>query len=143
MGAIVVKRATLQEIDCVTDLFDKYGIWRKQETEGHSCREALEEAIEGQGCIMLVAVRHNRGNLDYVGYASLCPEEAENGESDWGLSELFVRPEVRDRGVEQALLAAVMKYTRSQDTRTVLSDACRRNIALKPLYDGSSYAGNA
>lgn len=143
MDAIVVKRATLQEIDCVTNLFDQFRKSDEQAGDTQARREALEEAIERQGCIVLVAVKQNRGILEYVGYAELCPTTAENGETDWGLCELSVLPEARDRGVEQALLASVMKYTKCQDARTVLSDACRRNASLQSLYDSLSYAGNA
>ena len=143
MESIVVKRATLKEIDCVSDLFDR----RRDAEEGRggraARRESLQEAIEGQGCIALVAVRRFRGVLEYVGYAELLPTAAASGDADWELGELFVLPEARGRGVEQALLGAVTRYTRCKDARELLSEACRRDATLKPLFDALPYAGNA
>ncbi|HUC93510.1 MAG TPA: GNAT family N-acetyltransferase [Paenibacillus sp.] len=143
MDTIVVKRASLKEVDYVNDLFDQYRISGRRCTATLPGRDDLEEMLEGRGYIVLVAVKPYRGVLHYLGYAQLSPVVSASGEKDWGLGELFVLPEAQHNGVEKALLAAVMNYTKRKDALELLSEAASHSDAIKELYESKEYAGNA
>jgi GNAT superfamily N-acetyltransferase len=140
MNTIVVKRATLRDVDFVSDLFDQYRTIQNKIEDPASERIRLEDQLIAQDCVIFVAVSHIGGVLHYLGFAELRPSLSNDSlQKEWMLSDLFVLPEARNTEIESELLTAVMKHTRKAETRGMLVARGVQIPALQNYVDSFHY----
>ncbi|CAM4307765.1 hypothetical protein [Paenibacillus tarimensis] len=133
----IVKRATLQELDVMTSLFEQYRLLNggSPEMVGFETEQELEQMLEGQQCIVFVAVKQVNGVLHYLGYAKL-GLSAVRRNCEWVLKELFVLPEAHENGVEEKLLTAAASYVNLKDVKALLAEASLESDQMKPSFEG-------
>jgi|GEM_PF-4267276 len=143
MNTIVVKRATLRDVDYVSDLFDQYRTMNNQNEHPLAERIRLEDQLAAQDCVIFVAVSHMRGVLHYLGFAELRPGmSADSLQKEWVLTDLFVVPEARETDIERELLGAVLKHTSLSDSKGMLVGSGVRTPALQSYlndYDDAAH----
>ncbi|PZD95979.1 hypothetical protein DNH61_11145 [Paenibacillus sambharensis] len=133
----IVKRATLQELDVMTNLFEQYRLMNggSPEMAVFQTEQELEQMLEGQRCIVFVAVKQLNGVLHYLGYAKLGLSASQRN-GDWMLKELFVLPEAQENGVEERLLTAAASYANLKDVKALLAEASVQSEQMKPFFEG-------
>ncbi len=96
-----IRRATLNDIDAVTELFNQYRIWYGKDSNLAGAKEFLKERLSKDESIIFVAVENNK----LVAFTQLYPLfSSTRMKRLWLLNDLFVKEEYRGQGFSKALL---------------------------------------
>ncbi|KQM40904.1 GNAT family N-acetyltransferase [Sphingomonas sp. Leaf10] len=123
-----IRRATLQDIDRVVPMFDAYRKFYGQNSDLDSARRFLtERTLQGQSVILIAG--------DDAGFAQLYPSfSSVRMQPTMILNDLYVRPEMRCRGVGEALLHAACDVARESGAARMSLSTAVDNSAAHALY---------
>ncbi|MFK3936898.1 GNAT family N-acetyltransferase [Alkalihalobacillus sp. NPDC078783] len=127
-----VYHATLEDLEPVSDLFNKYREFYQQKTNVAGATSYITERLTNQDSIIIVSKDGN----DYLGFAQLYPTFSSIAmQKAFILNDLYVTESARKRGVGDALLQAVKDtILQHQIFRLSLSTAMD-NHAAQRLYE--------
>jgi GNAT superfamily N-acetyltransferase len=131
-GGMVVRRATLGDVEGTAALFDAYRQFYGQPPRLDAARTFLLERFErGESTLWIAA--DELGSL--VGFAQLFPmfSSVALGKT-LVLNDLFVAPAARRRGVARALLNATAAWGRENQALRITLSTQATNAAARALY---------
>lgn len=133
---MIVRHATIADLDTLVPLFDAYRQFYDQSSDLIGARRFLGDRFEHQQSIILLAYDKSKA----VGFAQLFPSFSSiRLARTYILNDLFVSPAARGTGAGQALLNAACEYGRTVGaTRLSLSTAVTNTIA-QSLYERSGW----
>lgn len=131
-----ISQATIEQLDDVASLFNRYRIFYNQESNYNAAKEFIKERFEYKDSVILLATRDNSP----VGYTQLFPSlSSVSMKRVWILNDLFVVPDARNRGIAKNLMNAAKDYAiATQATRIILATEVTNIIAQK-LYETMGY----
>lgn len=127
----VIRKATLNDVDAVAELFDQYRTWYGKESNVTGAIEFLKARISKDESIVFIVVE---GDV-MAGFTQLYPVfSSMRMQRQWLLNDLFVKDEYRGRGFSKALLEQAKELCRqTQACGFTLETAKSNNIGNK-LY---------
>ena len=97
---IEIRKASLEDIDQLSKLFDLYRMFYRQPSNVAACREFLMERLQRNESVVLIAVKE--GNV--VGFIQFYPLFSSVGlQKTWLLNDVYVQEKERQHGIGSVL----------------------------------------
>jgi ribosomal protein S18 acetylase RimI-like enzyme len=129
--ALTVKSATLEDLDAVAPLFDDYRRFFTQKPDIDVSRAFLAERIERRESVVLMAYDGNEA----AGFLQLYPLFSSwYARRQWFLSDLFVAPAFRKRGVGKHLVRGAIDLADQTNARAILVELPHSEPHLVKFY---------
>ncbi len=131
-----IKRATIEDLEAVTDLFDAYRQWYHQPGDKEGARHFLRERMENNESAIFLAIHQGVA----VGFTQLYPifSSVSMGRA-WILNDMFVTPYARKLGVATSLLEAARVFAKNENAKWLLLETDDTNTAAQKLYEKNNW----
>ena len=136
---IITSRATLDDLDALTALFDGYRVFYKQASDPALARAFIGERLHCDESAIFIA--RDGGNREVLGFTQLYPMfSSVSARRIWVLNDLFVAPAARNRGVARALMDCARDFAMETGTLRLILETAEDNHAAQALYESLGYA---
>ncbi|MCK1997569.1 GNAT family N-acetyltransferase [Psychrobacillus psychrodurans] len=127
-----IQRATLNELDSLTELFDLYRLFYKQESNLEGGRAFLKERLVKEESVVFIAYDENSP----VGFVQLYPSfSSVSMKQSWILNDLYVKKSARNNGFAEKLIKMVINFADETDAKGILLETGKENIPAQRLYE--------
>ena len=134
-----VAPATLDDLDRLASLFDRYRQFYRQPPDLEGTRQFLADRLAARESVVLLAVQDGEA----VGFTQLYPSFSSVGmRRTWVLNDLFVAEAARCRGIARALLDAARALAAETGAARIELATERTNAPAKALYHQTGYILN-
>ena len=128
-----IRRATLDDLNQLAPLFDAYRQFYGQHSEPIVARQFLNDRLTRNESIVLVA---ETGGGAAIGFVQLYPTFSSILAAPmYVLSDLFVTPEARRRGVGRLLLQSAVEMARATGAVRLELATAITNVSAQRLYE--------
>lgn len=131
----MIRKATLEDLDQLTNLFDKYVVFYKKPSDLMKHKEYLKERIENEEAIIYLAFDNEDSNkaigfvLNYVTFSSLALNKIII------LNDLFVDSTIRKNGIGEKLILKTVDLAKELGTNLIRLRTAKNNIVAQGLYN--------
>lgn len=133
---MIIRKATIADIDTLSVLFDKYRMFYKQPSDTAGAKLFLTERMERNESVVFVAVLDNI----LVGFTQLYPVfSSVSMKRCWVLNDLFVAEEYRGSGAADALLKAAQQMGMETDSRWLVLQTATTNYRAQKVYERNGW----
>ncbi|RAP57344.1 GNAT family N-acetyltransferase [Oleiagrimonas sp. MCCC 1A03011] len=134
--SVVVRQATIEDLEHLAPLFDSFRQFCQKKADVRLAHAFLAERIQREESLILVAELSDR----LAGFTQLYPSfSSVDASRTFILSDLFVAPEARRKGVAQALLAKATQVARTQGAASLSLSTARANKQAQKLYESQGW----
>ncbi|MGE7182386.1 GNAT family N-acetyltransferase [Peribacillus sp. NPDC006672] len=127
-----IQKATVLELESLTELFDLYRVFYEQTSDPERAREFLRERLTNGESVVFMAFEE--GNP--IGFVQLYPSfSSVNMVRSWVLNDLFVKESARKKGFGEELLKAAITFARETGANGVLLETGKDNVNAQKLYE--------
>ncbi|WHY88746.1 GNAT family N-acetyltransferase [Neobacillus novalis] len=127
-----IQKATLHDLDALTELFDLYRLFYQQKSDLEGARGFLKERLTNEESRVFIAY----DNQNPVGFVQLYPTfSSVSMKRSWLLNDLYVKEEVRGQGVGGNLLKEAIHFAESTGAKGVLLETTEDNKKAQRLYE--------
>ncbi|SEN43758.1 Acetyltransferase, GNAT family [Paenisporosarcina quisquiliarum] len=127
-----IQRATLNELDSLTELFDLYRLFYKQESNLEGARAFLKERLVKEESVVFIAYDENSP----VGFVQLYPSfSSVSMKQSWILNDLYVKKSARNNRFAEKLIKMVINFAEETDAKGILLETGKENIPAQRLYE--------
>jgi len=128
-----VHRATLHDLDQLVPLFDAYRQFYEQAPDLMAARHFIRDRLQREESTVLLASNDAGQAMGFCQlYPIFCSIEAR---PIYSLSDLFVVPEARRKGIGRALLLAAERHARNTGRVRLELTTARTNKAAQAVYE--------
>jgi ribosomal protein S18 acetylase RimI-like enzyme len=128
-----IRRATLDDLDQLVPLFDAYRQFYGQQSDIIVAKQFLSDRLVCNESVVFIA---EDGDGAAVGFVQLYPTfSSVLAAPMYVLSDLFVLPEARRRGVGTALLQSAVETTRATKAVRLELATAITNVSAQRLYE--------
>jgi len=136
---LVIRQATVSDLDGLVPLFDGYRQFYRQASEPDRVRKFLLDRFEHNQSVIFVAVKDGRP----VGFTQLYPSFSSGALARiFILNDLFVDPRARLIGTGSALLQAAAEYGRCVGALRLVLSTEVTNTPAQSLYEKLGWKRN-
>ncbi|MFJ5716860.1 GNAT family N-acetyltransferase [Neobacillus sp. NPDC093127] len=129
---MMIQKATLHDLDALTELFDLYRLFYQQKSDLGGARGFLKERLTNDESMVFIAY----DNQNPVGFVQLYPSfSSVSMKRSWLLNDLYVKEEVRGQGVGGNLLKEAIHFAASTSAKGVLLETAEDNKKAQRLYE--------
>lgn len=129
---IRIKKATLEDLDCVTELFDLYRQFYEQHSNIERAREFLKERMIQEQSVIYIAYEES----DPIGFTQLYPSFSSlSMERIWILNDLYVKKSARKKGIANTLINEAITLVTKTNAKGILLETNVENIPAQKLYE--------
>lgn len=133
----VVARATLDDLDALTALFDAYRVFYQRASDRALARAFLQERLQ-RGESVIFIIRDAAGEA--LGFTQLYPSfSSVSARRIWVLNDLFVAPAARQRGVARALMERARAFAAETGALRLVLETAEDNRPAQALYESLGY----
>jgi GNAT superfamily N-acetyltransferase len=134
--SVIIRKATIQDVDKISILFDKYRIFYKQNTDIVSAKEFISERIINKESVIFLAEE----NEQIFGFTQLYPIfSSVSMKRTWLLNDLYVSEESRGKGYADALLLAAQQFGAETNSKWLMLQTDNDNYAGQKVYERNSW----
>ena len=134
---IGVKRAAVDDVAGVSELFNSYRVFYKQESNLDLAASFICERITNNESVIFYA-HDERGN--YLGFTQLYPFfSSVSAKRSWVLNDLFVSENYRKLGVAKLLMNAAKELALETDAKGIALETDKDNYNAQSLYNSLGY----
>ena len=135
---VIISRASLDDLDALTILFDGYRVFYKRASDPALARAFIEERLRRGESVIFIA--RDGANRDALGFAQLYPSfSSVSVRRIWVLNDLFVAPAARKRGVARALMDRARDFAMATGALRLVLETAEDNRAAQTLYESLGY----
>lgn len=133
----LTSRATLDDLDALTTLFDGYRVFYKQPSDPALARAFIEERLRLDESAIFIA-RDRSGEA--LGFTQLYPMfSSVAARRIWVLNDLFVASTARKRGVARALMDRARDFAAEKGALRLILETAEDNHVAQALYESLGY----
>jgi len=133
---MTIRKATIEDIEVLSVLFDKYRIFYKQDTDIAGAKQFLTERMQQNESVIFVVILDNI----IVGFTQLYPIFSSTGmKRAWLLNDLFVAEEARGSGAADALLKAAQQTGADTSSHWMLLQTAATNHRAQKVYERNGW----
>ncbi len=133
---ISIRKATREDIDALTVLFDLYRIFYHQPSDIAAAKKFLLQRMEKEESVVFVAVQGNA----LVGFTQLYPIfSSVSLQRTWLLNDLYVHATVRKQGVAAQLLQAARLHGLETGAKWLLLQTSNNNFTAQAVYEKNKW----
>jgi ribosomal protein S18 acetylase RimI-like enzyme len=135
-----VRRATLQDLEQIVQLFDQYRMFYGTPSDLPAARHFIGTRLRDGDCVIFLA-EADRGIA--AGFVQLFPGYSSVSLAPiYILNDLYVAPGQRRRGAARALLKAAQGYARTTDAARLMLATEVTNRPAQALYESMGWTRN-
>lgn len=132
----MIRKATLQDIGQLSELFDQYRIFYQKEPDLPAAEQFLTERIENRDSEIFVA--ESEGEI--LGFVQLYPVfSSTRMKRYWLLNDLFVHENYRGKGFSKQLIEKAKEIAKLTDAGGILLETGKTNDIGNKLYPGCGF----
>lgn len=129
---MIIQKATINELDLLTELFDLYRVFYEQKSDLEGERKFLKERIINEESIVYMACDGNNP----LGFVQLYPSfSSVSMIRSWVLNDLFVKEPFRGKGVGEKLINKAIEFSKGTGAKGVLLETGKQNVNAQRLYE--------
>jgi ribosomal protein S18 acetylase RimI-like enzyme len=133
---VEVFRATMDDLDGVSGLFNLYRIFYQQDSNLDGAKRYIKERIESNESVIFIV----KDTEKYVGFTQLYPTFSSiSMKRAWILNDLYVAAEARKRGVGETLLQKAKDYAIATGANSISLSTAPDNFSAQSLYEKNGY----
>jgi ribosomal protein S18 acetylase RimI-like enzyme len=127
-----IKKATLNELDSLTELFDLYRVFYEQKSDPDGAKEFLKERLTNKESVVFIAYDKNNP----IGFVQLYPSfSSVSMNRTWVLNDLYVKKNVRGKGFGEQLLKKAINFAEETGAKGVSLETGKENLTAQKLYE--------
>ncbi|MFE0503334.1 GNAT family N-acetyltransferase [Peribacillus butanolivorans] len=127
-----IQKATLNELDSLTELFDLYRVFYEQTSNLEGAREFLKDRLTNQESVIFMAFDGDNP----IGFVQLYPSfSSVSMMRSWVLNDLFVKGNARKKGFGEKLLKAAIAFAKETGAKGVSLETDKDNGNAQKLYE--------
>ncbi|HTK20683.1 MAG TPA: GNAT family N-acetyltransferase [Mucilaginibacter sp.] len=131
-----IKRINLSEANLVTELFDKYRVFYKKESDLSLAETFIKTRLDNNESVIYVALDGEQP----VGFTQLYPKYSSvSAVKNWILNDLYVESGYRKQGIGEALIKAAMEFAKGDGATYVQLETAVDNYTAQSLYEGIGF----
>ncbi len=133
---ITIRKAGKQDLDLLTDLFDRYRVFYNQPSDIAAARIFLKQRIENNESVILVAEQAN----EILGFTQLFPIfSSVRMKPCWLLNDLYVHVTARRQGIAAKLLEAAKEHGLHNNAGWLLLQTSSDNYSAQSVYEKNGW----
>jgi len=133
---IHVRRASLDDIEPLSILFDAYRQWYQQTADIEKAKQFLADRLRNNESVIFMAFDADKA----VGFTQLYPIFTSVGlQRTWLLNDLYVDTAARKKGVATQLLHAAKEHGRTTGSKWLLLQTGYDNLQAQALYQKNGW----
>src|SRR5687768_17229213 len=134
--AVLIRKATIEDVDAVADLFDAYRMWYHQASDIDRAKQFLTDRFRNAESVVFVA--EESGKL--IGFTQLYPIfSSVSMMRTWLLNDLFVAEDHRGKGIASNLLNAAKQHGCETGSKWLMLQTSCDNHAAQALYEKTGW----
>lgn len=134
---IIIKQATLDDLEILSPLFDAYRQFYKQPANLTLARKFLKDRIQHQESEIFIALDEN-GNG--AGFVQLYPSfSSVSAKKIWILNDLYVGPQYRKQGIARKLIIQAKELAKATQAAFVVLETEKNNTDAQRLYQNTGF----
>ncbi|MCM3727569.1 GNAT family N-acetyltransferase [Neobacillus cucumis] len=127
-----IQKASLTELDPLTELFDLYRTFYKQESDLEGAKQFLKERISKNESFAFIALDGEKP----LGFVQLYPSfSSVSMKRSWILNDLYVKKEARGKGVGENLLKKAIEFAKETGAKGLFLETANDNYNAQRLYE--------
>lgn len=127
-----INQATINDLDSLTELFDFYRLFYKQESDLNGARAFLEERLIKKESVIFIT--YDDG--EPVGFTQLFPSfSSVSMQKSWVLNDLYVKETARRKGVATELINKAIGLAEETKAKGILLETGKENVKAQKLYE--------
>lgn len=135
----VIKRATMDDIDSIALLFDKYRLFYKQQSNLEQATFFIENRLRNNESVIFLAKERDNPSIE-LGFTQLYPSfSSVSMQKLWILNDLYVDEKARKCGVAKQLLKQAAHFARQSEAKSIILETVMDNIPAQRLYESIGY----
>ncbi|MFJ7753560.1 N-acetyltransferase family protein [Peribacillus muralis] len=132
-----IQRATLDQLESLTGLFDSYRVFYEQLPDLDSARIFLRERLVNGESVVFIAFEEEEA----VGFVQLYPSfSSVSMRHSWILNDLFVKKSARQKGYGEELLKKAITFARESGAKGITLETGKDNVKAQSLYEKIGFA---
>lgn len=138
---MVIKQATLDDLELLVPLFDGYRVFYQQASDVALARAFLQQHFRQQTSVIFLALPEaSEGNALGMGFTQLYRSFSSVAACHvWILNDLFVAPPARRQGVARALMEAARAFAKTDGALKLMLETAADNSQAQALYEDLGY----
>lgn len=129
---MIIQKATLKELDSLTELFDLYRVFYEQRPNLEGAREFLKARIMNDESVVFLAFDGNNP----VGFVQLYPSfSSVSMMRSWVLNDLYVKEQFRGKGAGEKLIYKAIQFAKETGAKGVMLETDKENLNAQRLYE--------
>jgi ribosomal protein S18 acetylase RimI-like enzyme len=134
---ITIKKATIQDLTAVVELFDKYRVFYEKASDKVTAANFLSQRLKQEDSQIFVA---ETDTLELVGFVQLYPLfSSTRMRKLWLLNDLFIDQEYRGRGISKQLIDAAKDLCIKTDACGLILETAKTNTIGNELYPRTGF----
>ena len=135
-----IRRINRSEIDLVADLFDKYRVFYKQQTDTERAKIFLQERLDNNESVIFVALLNENDKMIPLAFTQLYPVYSSvRTIKNWILNDLYVEAAYRKRGIGEQLIKTAMDFAKKEGAIFVQLSTATDNYIAQSLYESIGF----
>ncbi|MDQ0973752.1 ribosomal protein S18 acetylase RimI-like enzyme [Neobacillus niacini] len=127
-----IQKATLNELNFLTELFDSYRVFYKQDSDIEGARAFLKERLINEDSVVFIAYDESSP----VGFVQLYPTFSSVGmKKSWILNDLYVNASARKKGFGEKLIKKAIEFAEETGAKGVSLETGHDNVTAQRLYE--------
>jgi ribosomal protein S18 acetylase RimI-like enzyme len=129
---VSIRKATIDELDSLTELFDSYRVFYQQESDSEGAKSFLKERLLNGDSVVFIAYEEENG----VGFVQLYPTfSSVSMKRSWVLNDLYVNASARKKGFGEKLIQTAIEYAEETGAKGLLLETGQENVTAQRLYE--------
>jgi ribosomal protein S18 acetylase RimI-like enzyme len=127
-----IRKAALNELNSLTELFDSYRVFYKQESNLEGARAFLRERLINEDSVIFIAFDESNP----VGFVQLYPTfSSVSMKRSWILNDLYVNASARKKGFGEKLIKKAIEFAEETGAKGVSLETGHDNVTAQGLYE--------
>lgn len=127
-------RINNKQVDLVADLFDKYRVFYKQQSDIESAKQFIQTRLDNNESVIFIAFDNDQSRP--VGFTQLYPTYSSvRIVKNWILNDLYVDNEYRKQGIGEKLIQTAMNFAADNNAKFVQLSTAIDNYTAQSLYE--------
>jgi len=129
---MIIEKATMNDLESVTELFDLYREFYEQKSDLEGAREFLKARLVNEESVVFLAVEESIP----VGFVQLYPTfSSVSMMRSWVLNDLYVKEQFRGKGAGENLIQKAIQFAKDTGAKGIMLETGKENHNAQRLYE--------